>query len=159
MKCLSLFALLPPLLGFLCQCQSVSTSNSAAGTPLTEEEKRLIRESFVPHPLPEKPNHAKVVQTCMFFVTNPKDQSMVPVGLIKQKSYVIVRQEDGEWTDIQLSTGHYGSVISANLRSMNAEEKASGEHLMPQPDLTPLSLPQARTNEVRPFLDPVLLDG
>ncbi len=84
---------------------------------------------------------------------------MVPIGLIKQKSYVIVRKEDGEWTDIQLSSGHYGSVISANLRSMIPEEEAAGEHMMPQPDLTPLSLPQARTNEVRPYLDPVLLDG
>ncbi len=119
----------------------------------------MIREDFVPQALPESPVYIKVTQPCIFFTTHPKDGSMVPLGMLRGDSYVIVRRNDGEWTDVQLDDGHVGSVISTNIRHLTSKETNQRDYLQDQPDLEPLSLPQASSGDGQQLLDPTLLGG
>lgn len=84
---------------------------------------------------------------------------MVPVGMLRGDSYVIVRRNDGEWTDVQLDDGHRGSVISSNIRHLTQKERNRGDYLYNQPDLEPLSLPQASGSGPVSPLDLTLLGG
>ena len=77
---------------------------------------------------------------------------MVPVGMLNANAYIILRAVDGEWMDIQLTSGQYGSVISSNIREITSEEDTSKEYLKPQPDLAPLSLPHADASPIKTTL-------
>jgi hypothetical protein len=67
---------------------------------------------------------------------------MVPVGMLNADAYIILREVDGEWMEVQLTSGQFGSVLGTNIREITPEEDTSKEYLEPQPDLAPLSLPQ-----------------
>lgn len=119
----------------------------------------MIREGFVPQALPNSPVYVKVTQPCIFFTSHPKDGSMVPVGMLRGETFVILRRDDGEWTDVQLDDGHVGSVISTNIRHLNKKETDQRDYLQDQPDLEPLTLPQASSSDAQSGLDPTLLGG
>lgn len=83
---------------------------------------------------------------------------MVPVGLLEKDAFVILRERDGEWTDMQLTSGQLGSVMTSNLRDLTTSEDDTQEYLKPQPELRPLTWPQANRRE-ESGIDPVLLGG
>lgn len=140
-------------------CETIASKPTSSVRGLSESERKLIRESFVPAALPDNPTYVKITQPCIFFVTHPKDGSMVPLGMLSGETYVVLRQNAGSWMDIQLDDGHLGSVISTNARLINEQETRRGDYLQDQPDLEPLALPQASSTGTAPMLDPTLLGG
>lgn len=125
--------------------------------PLSERDLELVRRELAVHPLPARPVYSLTRQACFFFVQHPADKSMIPVGMLQNNNYVVVRRRDGEWTDVQLTSGQRGSVLSVNLRDLTDLEDRSRLYLQPQPGLQPLSLPQASADGVN--VDPSLLGG
>ena len=155
----SSFALALGLAAMVALSGCIATETNSASAAFSDSERKLIRENFVPQPLPKVLVYVKVTQPCIFFTQHPKDGSMVPVGMLRGDSYVIVRRNDGEWTDVQLDDGHRGSVISSNIRHLTQKERNRGDYLYNQPDLEPLSLPQASGSGPVSPLDPTLLGG
>lgn len=148
--------------GSLSACSHWESIRSGGGASsdsgLSDAEIESIREQLVAHPLPEEPVYGRTSQTCFFFVENPRDGSMVPVGLLEKDAFVILRERDGEWTDMQLTSGQLGSVMTSNLRDLTTSEDDTQEYLKPQPELRPLTWPQANRRE-ESGIDPVLLGG
>ncbi len=146
--------------GLTAGCTHLSSGRNGASDrlPLSAKEIERIREQLVVHPLPENALYARTRQACFFFVEHPDDASMIPVGMLKSQAYVVVKRRDGEWADVQLTSGQLGSVMSVNLRDLTDEEDLDEGYLESQPALQPLPLPQAsaRTED---SLDPVLLGG
>lgn len=140
-------------------CQHLETRHGSAAkkSQLSAKELDLIRQQLAAHPLPEEPEYLRTKQPCFFFIEHPADESMIPVGLLQRHAYVIVRDRDGEWMDVQLTSGQLGSVMSLNMRDLTSAEEASRQYLEPQPELQPLALPQA--NAEGATIDPVLLGG
>ncbi len=144
-------------------CQQVPTAQREAPADtnsgnLSAAEREAIRASLVPHPLPDAPDYIKVRQGCLFFAKHPGDGSMVPVGMVQTDAYLIMRNRDGAWVDVQLTSGQLGSVLASNVKALTPEESASEAYLDPQPDLQPLTLPQASATEAT-GINPVLLGG
>jgi hypothetical protein len=140
-------ALMPPL----------ETNNSRSNGNLTPREQELIQRGMVALPLPSNPKYIVTRQTCLFFVQHPEDKSMIPVGLLEPRTYLILRRKDGDWMDVQLTSGQLGSVVGANIRSLTDREDSVKPYLEPQLEFKPLALPQASTNTSE--MDPVLLGG
>ena len=140
-------------------CETLTTRSSSesegSNGALTDRDRELLRAELVPQPLPESPNYARAHLDCFFYAQHPEDLSMVPVGILKQGAYVVIRHEDGEWVDIQLTSGQLGSVMASNLRAMTEKEDRSQDYLEPQPDLRPISKPQANAS----VIDTTLLGG
>ncbi len=132
--------------------QSINEDAAPTGNELSSKEIALIQKQLTPLPLPNDPRYLRVSQACFFCVTHPEDGSMVPVGMLNANAYIILRAVDGEWMDIQLTSGQYGSVISSNIREITSEEDTSKEYLKPQPDLAPLSLPHADASPIKTTL-------
>ena len=144
----------------LVSCETLTTRSSTepegdSTGALTDRDRELLRAELVPQPLPASPDYARAHLDCFFYAQHPEDLSMVPVGILKQGAYVIVRHEDGEWVDIQLTSGQLGSVLASNLRAITAQENRSQDYLEPQPDLGPISKPQANAT----VIDTTLLGG
>jgi hypothetical protein len=122
--------------------QPVSQDAAVTGDGMSSKEVALIQQQLEPRPLPDDPNYVRVRQACFFCITHPKDGSMVPIGMLNADAYIILREVDGEWMEVQLTSGQYGSVLGINIREITTEEDTAKEYLEPQPDLAPLSLPQ-----------------
>lgn len=135
-----------------------SSGNEEEPSGLSAKEVEIIRRQLVAHPLPEAPVYQRTGQACIFFVRNPSDASMLPVGMLEKHAYVVVRAVEGEWSDVQLTSGQLGSVLTVNLRQITEDEDASEDYLLPQPGLEPLPWPQASRDETE-GLDAVLLGG
>lgn len=115
---------------------------------LSATELSSIKQQLVSHPLPQNPTYVRVRQACIFFVNHPEDGSMVPIGMVRPNAYVVLTRKDGEWVDVQLTSGQRGSLISNNVRNITTEEDASQGYLAPQESLAPLSLPQADASPI-----------
>ena len=148
---LSRVGLLALLLGTWVSCATVQDTPTAAGG-LSERERQLIRQQMTPQPLPSDPVYVRVRQSCIFCATHPEDGTMVPIGMLQPDAYVILRRNDGAWMDVQLMSGQVGSVVGSNLRAITPDEDGKQEYLEPQPDLEPLSLPQADSSPVNTVL-------
>lgn len=122
--------------------QSITGDSAPAGNEVSNKEISLIQQQLEPRLLPDDPKYVRVRQACFFCVTHPEDGSMVPVGMLNADAYIILREVDGEWMEVQLTSGQFGSVLGTNIREITPEEDTSKEYLEPQPDLAPLSLPQ-----------------
>ena len=134
--------------------QSVAGDATAAatGSGISSKEVALIQQQLEPRPLPEDPKYVRVRQACFFCVTHPEDGSMIPVGMLNADAYIILREVDGEWMEVQLTSGQFGSILGINAREITTEEDAAQEYLEPQPDLAPLSLPQADASPLKTTL-------
>ena len=135
-------------------CQQMPTAQTDGGGARSAAQLGQLQAQ----PLPNNPRYARAAQHCIFFVPDAQDGAMVPVGILKRDAYVVVHVVDEAWTDIQLTSGHHGSVITSNLESISEAEKVSRDYLKEQPDLEPLALPQA-SNGSGPVIDPTLLGG
>ena len=150
--------------GWMGACAHLATSGTAKGDAaqpdsgnLSAREREQVRQSLVPHPIPENPTYVKARLPCLFFAEHPGDQSMVPVGMLERVTFLVLRKRDGQWLDVRLTSGQLGSVMGDNISDLTEVEDSAEEYLDPQPDLKPLSLPQA--SNTRSEIDPVLLGG
>ena len=135
----------------LASCAQTFTKSAPTKTEqpgISERDAALIQRELVPHPLPQDPVYVRVKQACFFFAPHPEDGSMIPVGVLQPNSYIILRQDDGAWLDIQLTSGQLGSVLSNNIRRITSAEDQAAGYLAPQPELAPLSVPQADTSTI-----------
>ena len=144
------------LIGSCAQLNPMKANKGGRGN-LTPRETELIRQELVAQPLPKNPSYIVTRQTCLFFAQHPEDKSMIPVGLLDPSTYLVLRRRDGDWVDVQLTGGQLGSVVAANIRDLTRREDTSKSYLEPQPDLQPLTLPQASASTAE--IDPVLLGG
>lgn len=128
--------------------QSVGSQDAANQGGLSKEELTTIRQQLVAHPLPNNPTYVRVRQACIFFVDHPEDGSMVPIGMVRPNAYVVLSRKDGEWVDVQLTSGQRGSLIANNIRAITSQEDAAEEYLEPQESLAPISLPQANASPI-----------